>query len=267
MVSGAPRRTRHGALVTCRDGRIGSVERMENDPEGRPDHLRVTADAGGEDLLIPVSLMGEVQEDGAVALTCTRADLERWSQAPVSAAGEQDAGLPVDAQHVGTIQLHEEQLVAHKELQTLGEVQVRTQVEEFPGRLEVAAMREEVEIEHVPVGEVVRERVAPWEEGGALIVPVYEEQLVVVKRLILREQLRIRRVTVSETQLFEDTLRRERAVVEDPQGTGLAHELYAAPTPEEQPAEGPAAAEAAQTAPAEQQEGGFLGNLVRKALS
>src|SRR5439155_9370005 len=126
----------------------------------------------------------------------------------------------------GRLELREEQLVAHKDLRHLGEVVVRTEVEEVPGRLEVEAEREEVEVDHVPVGQVVRERVAPWEEGDVLVVPVYEEQLVVVKRLVLKEELRIRRVAGTERQVFEDVLRRERLVIEDPQNTGLVHEQF-----------------------------------------
>src|SRR5205823_2361508 len=86
-----------------------------------------------------------------------------------------------------TVELKEEVLVPHKELREVGQAQIRTQVEEVPGRLEVEAYREEVNIEHVPVGRVVSERVAPWEEDGVLVVPVYEEQLVVTERLLLRE--------------------------------------------------------------------------------
>ncbi len=130
-----------------------------------------------------------------------------------------------------TIELREEELVAHKDLREVGEVTIRTELEEFPGRLQVDAYREEVEVEHVPVGQVVNERVPPWEEDGVMVVPVYEEQLVVVKRLLLREHLRIRRVATTESQVFEDTLRRERLVVEDPDQTGLVHERY--PTDDE----------------------------------
>ena len=125
-----------------------------------------------------------------------------------------------------TLELREEQLIPHKEMREVGEVRVRTVVEEVPGRLEVDALREEVEVEHVPVGRVVSERVPPWEEDDVLYVPVYEEQLVMVKRLLLREHLKIRRVATTETQLFEDTLRRERVVVEDPGNTGLVHERF-----------------------------------------
>jgi stress response protein YsnF len=64
-----------------------------------------------------------------------------------------------------------------------------------------------------------------------LIVPVYEEQLVVVKRLVMREHLRIRRIGTTETQLFEDRLPRERLSIEDPAQTGLVREVY--PSPDE----------------------------------
>lgn len=171
-----------------------------------------------------------------------------------------------------TLELREEQLVAHKELRELGEVEVRTEIEEVPGRLEVDAYREEVEIEHEPVGQVVSERGEPWEEQGVLIVPVYEEQLVVTKRLVLRERLRIRRIGTTERQLFEDTLRRERLVVEDPQHTGLVHERYptgglAGEHPTEQGVDQRSAREGADAGQTDEQpDSGFLGNLVRKAL-
>jgi uncharacterized protein (TIGR02271 family) len=127
-----------------------------------------------------------------------------------------------------TLRLREEELVARKVMEEVGRVQVRTRTEEFPGRLEVEALREEVEVEHVPVGQVVSERRAPWEEDGVLVVPVYEEQLVVTKRLVLKEHLRVRRYQTAERQVFEDTLRRERLVIEDPSGRDLVHERFPA---------------------------------------
>jgi uncharacterized protein (TIGR02271 family) len=186
---------------------------------------------------------------------------------PSWAGGDEHASA---AEAERTLELREEQLVAHKELRTLGEVEVRTEIDEVPGRLEVDAFREEVEVEHEPVGQVVSERDQPWDEGGVLVVPIYEEQLVVTKRLVLRERLRVRRVGTTERRLFQDTLRSERLVVEDPQHTGLVHERY--PTGEvvgEHPADADGGA-ASDDAPAaehgEKEEGGFLENLVRKAL-
>src|SRR5947207_4892277 len=125
-----------------------------------------------------------------------------------------------------TLELREEELIVQRQMRDVGEAHIRTRVEEVPARLEVEANAEEVEVEHVPVGQVVSQRVEPYEEGDVLVVPVYEEQLVVVKRLLLREQLRIRRVGTRESRLFEDTVRRERLVIEDANNTGLVHELY-----------------------------------------
>src|SRR5918912_1830978 len=163
------------------------------------------------------------------------------------------AELPEDR----VLELREEQLVAHNELRYLGEGVVRTQLDEVPTQLEVDALREEVEVEHESVGQVVSRREEPFEDNGVLVVPVYEEQLVVTKRLVLRERLRIRRVATTERQVFQDTVRRERLVVEDPQRTQLVHEVY--PTPErtaDAEAEG-----AADDAREREESGGFLENL------
>ncbi len=216
---------------------------------------------------------------------------DRWAGADAGmadrppASRDQRAGTQnVSTIHEGerVIELREEQLVAHKDMREMGQVQLRKYVEEGPGRLEVQAYREEVEIEHVPVGQVVRERVAPWEEGDALIVPVYEEQLVVVKRLFLREQLRIRRVATTELQVFEDTLRRERLEIEDPTASGLVREQFPTDTTPGAASMPPQAdmshtdmrshdevvdADDATTQRTEpQEESGFLEKLVRKAL-
>jgi len=181
----------------------------------------------------------------------TRLDPEEGSHA-------ERARLQPQSEEQQTLELREEELVAHKELRELGDVLIHTRVEETPGRLEVDAYREEVEIEHEPVGQAVSDRREPWEEDDTLVVPVYEEQLVVSKRLILTERLRIRRIGTTERQLFEETLRRERLVVEDPQATGLVHERY----PTEDAADGSAERRAAEN----DAHSGLLENIVRKAL-
>ena len=259
MAAVPTRRTRRGAAVQCTDGVAGSVVGVDNDGEGRPQYLRVAPSNDAEHLLVPLTLIQGIRDDGTVALSCSCNDLERWSGGTVT---EAPASASPDVEQVGAIHLHEERLVAHKDLRTVGEVEVRTAMEEFPGRLTVEALREEVEIEHVPVGEAVKERVAPWDEDGVLVVPVYEEQLIVVKRLVMREQLRIRRVETSETRLFEETLRRERIVVDDPQQTGLIHEFYAGAAANGQP-DGELVASTEEEGAAE---GGFLGHLVRRAF-
>jgi uncharacterized protein (TIGR02271 family) len=172
-----------------------------------------------------------------------------------------------------TIELREEELVAHKELRELGEVSVSTRIEEVPGRLEVDAYSEEVHIQHEPIGQVVNERREPWQEAGALVVPIYEEQLVVSKRLVLKEHLRITRVRTNERRLFEDTLRRERLVVEDPGHTGLIREQYptnTAPGEQRLDSEGRVVDSGERPDDAEQREqqsqGGLLEHIARRVL-
>jgi uncharacterized protein (TIGR02271 family) len=145
-----------------------------------------------------------------------------------------------------TLELREEELVVQRERRNVGNVHIRTRVEEVPARLEVEARSDEVEVEHVPVGEVVSERVEPWQDGDTVVVPIYEEQLVVTKRLLLREHLRVRRISNTRHELFEDTLRKERLEIDDPDATGAVRERY--------PNDGDA------------EDGGGLGSLVRRAL-
>ncbi len=158
------------------------------------------------------------------------------------------------------IELREEELVAKKEQRDVGEIIVRTAIDTVPGRLEVDALREEVAVEHEPVAQVVSERQEPWEQDGVLIIPVYEEQLVVTKRLILRERVRVRRIQTTERQLFEDTLRRDHLIIEDPQNTGVVHETRPTDDESSDASDGP-----------ERDEGsgahdGFLTRLVTRAL-
>jgi stress response protein YsnF len=52
------------------------------------------------------------------------------------------------------------------------------------------------------------------EEGDVLIVPVLEEVVVVEKRLVLKEELRIRRRAKSTLRELPVVLRKQRAVVD-----------------------------------------------------
>jgi uncharacterized protein (TIGR02271 family) len=125
------------------------------------------------------------------------------------APGGENGGLEHENGEPRTLRLHREELIAKKEPRVVGYVEIGTTTEELPGRLEVEAARQEVQIEHVPVGREVSEREGPREDGGVLIVPVYEERLVVSKRLVLKEELHVRRIERRERHLFVDSLRRE----------------------------------------------------------
>ena len=66
----------------------------------------------------------------------------------------------------------------------------------------------------VPIGKEVKVAPVQRTEGDVLIIPVIEEVLVVEKRLVLKEELRISRRTTREDIEVPVTIRKQRAVVE-----------------------------------------------------
>ena len=92
-------------------------------------------------------------------------------------------------------------------------VAVTTRTEERREWVEATLRREDVSVERVPVGRVVDAAPAVREVDGVLIVPVLEEQLVVEKRLLLKEELHIRKSVRLEEVREPVTLRSETATV------------------------------------------------------
>jgi len=239
---------RPGASVATPDAHLGRVERI------RSDAIDILLESTGRQVTVPRDRVLQVWPDGSVQLAATRAEIEEF------AAGR-GSTTRTELDTVDTVQLQEEQLVARKRLEETGRVRIRKDVEEVPRRLEVDAYYEDVQIDHVPVGRIVTEQESPREEDGTYIVPIYEEQLVVVKRLLLKEEIHIRRQGATERRLFEDTVRRERLVIEDPGDTGRVREHYATERPEGEVVAG-------DTAPAEAEADhpDFLEKLGRKVL-
>lgn len=96
-----------------------------------------------------------------------------------------------------------------------GRVRITKEVRERVEEVEEPLARERVFVERVAIDQVVTEPPATRQEGDTLIVPVVEEVLVVEKRLVLKEELRITRVRSVEMSPPEHvTLRSEDVRVE-----------------------------------------------------
>ncbi len=81
--------------------------------------------------------------------------------------------------------------------------------------------RERVDIEHVPVGRYVETIPPVREEGDVTIVPVVDEVVVVERRLLLREEVHLRRVRTTEQHMETVALREQEATVtRTPAGQG-----------------------------------------------
>jgi uncharacterized protein (TIGR02271 family) len=117
-----------------------------------------------------------------------------------------------------TLQIVEEQAVVEKRDVVTGKVRVSTRTETSEELVSAVLSEEDVSVQRVPVNRDVDVAPAMRVEGDVTIIPVVEEVLVVEKRLVLREELHIRRTVSNRTVQMPVTLRAQRAVVERDDG-------------------------------------------------
>jgi uncharacterized protein (TIGR02271 family) len=110
------------------------------------------------------------------------------------------------------IQRTEEELAAGSREREAGQLKVRKRVRTDREQIEVPTRHEEVSVERVPVeGEASEAEIGDDE----VVVPVTEEEVVVEKRPMVKEEVRIRKDVVSDTETVEEDVRREEIEVED----------------------------------------------------
>jgi uncharacterized protein (TIGR02271 family) len=113
-----------------------------------------------------------------------------------------------------TLHLAAEELSVSKEVRETGRVHIRTHTDEREAWVEESLSGEHVEIETVPVGRQIDAAPAVRQEGDTTIIPVVEEVLVVERRLILKEEVRVKRVSTATPHRECVQLRSQRANVE-----------------------------------------------------
>jgi len=118
------------------------------------------------------------------------------------------------------IPLVEERVSATKREVETGRVRVRTRVEERQEMIREDLARDEVDIERVPLDIEVDAMPQVRQEGDVTIVPVVEEVLVVQKKLVLVEEIRLRRTRSHEEFAEPVTVRAQRAEVERQESSG-----------------------------------------------
>ncbi len=112
------------------------------------------------------------------------------------------------------IPVTEESLRISRESVPTGRVRVATVTETHPETVAAELTSSEIDIDRVPIGREIDVAPAMREEDGVTIIPVVEEVLVVEKRLVLREELHIRRRRTVEHAEVTVPLRRQRVAVE-----------------------------------------------------
>ena len=120
---------------------------------------------------------------------------------------------PAD-QPSAVLPLHDESVSVSKVKRTTGRVRVSTETVQRVETLRHVLEGEEIEIERVPKDEIVTAAPVVRQEGDVTVIPVLEEVLFVEKRLVLREEVRIRRKAVAAPVEESVALRSERLSIE-----------------------------------------------------
>jgi uncharacterized protein (TIGR02271 family) len=115
-----------------------------------------------------------------------------------------------EADDEARLTLSEEELAIRKR-QNTGEVEVEKHVETEHVRETVPVMREEVTVERRPIA--ADSSTDARIEGDEVRIPITEEEVVVEKRAVAKEELVVKKNQVQEDQVVEADLRKERAEV------------------------------------------------------
>jgi uncharacterized protein (TIGR02271 family) len=119
-----------------------------------------------------------------------------------------------EQEEVAAIPLVEERVSIAKRQVESERLQVRISVTEREEQVPVELSQDEVEVERVPRNVPVSETPSVRHEGNTTIIPVVEEVVVLEKRLVLVEEIHVRRVTSSTTEHVPVVIRSEQASID-----------------------------------------------------
>jgi len=117
-----------------------------------------------------------------------------------------------------------EELEVSKRVVPREHVRLTKTVDQREQIVDVPLFDEQIEVQRIPMERVVASPSAPRQEGDTWIYPVYEEVLTVEKRLVLREEVHVKRTRRAVHKPQSVTLRREEVEVirTDPKDTTAA---------------------------------------------
>jgi stress response protein YsnF len=195
----------YAAQVVDRDGVHGI---LEQEPLPSTKSVFVQFD-NGERVLVSRELL-EVRADGSYRLNASLAEL---------LAGH-DLAEKNDSVRIPVI----EESARIERIQTvIGKVRIDKTVQERIEQIDEPLVSEEVEVERVTINRPVDEAPSIRHEGNTLVIPLLEEVLVVEKRLVLREEVRVRKLSKEVRSPQEVSLRSEQIeITRQPASTGDA---------------------------------------------
>jgi uncharacterized protein (TIGR02271 family) len=182
------------------DGQQGTVVQRITTAAAAPQ--LVIAFADGSQLVVPEDVL-IAQPDGTYHLRLNQTALVK--EVTKASGVEEPLVVPVVA----------EELTVEKRQVTRGTVRIHTRVETHEEVVDEPLLHEEITVERVPVNALVEgEAPIPHYENEVFVIPILEEVLVVQKRLLLKEEVRVTRRSTTMSKPQQVTLRREVVEIE-----------------------------------------------------
>jgi uncharacterized protein (TIGR02271 family) len=164
---------------TCVVDVAGCQARIISVQKSGPNQMVILQPDNGAQVMVPLSLLN-VQDDNQYRLPFS------FSSLSDDATGQSQVVIPVI----------EEQLQIGKRVVDTGKgIRIRKSVSEQEQIVDPPLLQDELLVEHVPVGKVLDASELPTTryDGDTLVVPIFEEVLVVQKQMRLKEEVHITR--------------------------------------------------------------------------
>lgn len=190
-------------IVQNRDGLVGVLEAYSPGGPGAEAAIRLT---DGRVVVVADRLL-RGRDDGSYILDLNRAEVDA-----LATAGETRDIRPGEPLVVPVIA---EAVEVEKRQVETGRVRVEKRVDVTEQAVAESLAHEDVEVERVPINRVVEAPVASRQEGDTTVIPVLKEVLVVEKRLMLVEEVRITRRRTTEAFSQVVPLRTETVTVHE----------------------------------------------------
>ncbi|MGI8669152.1 MAG: YsnF/AvaK domain-containing protein [Aridibacter sp.] len=113
-----------------------------------------------------------------------------------------------------TIPVIQEDIVVDKEIVETGKIKISKNISEHQQTIDMPLMQEKVSVERVAINKFVDTPPEIRHDGDTMIIPVLEEQIVIQKRLVLVEELHVRKQVVEINHTETVVARKENVNIE-----------------------------------------------------
>jgi uncharacterized protein (TIGR02271 family) len=171
--------------------------------ERAKDDLALLQMENGQQVWAPIDLLQE-RSDGSYYLPL---DLDMISELP-------DAGTGTNREVIRIVPIVQEELVVDQQKRETGKVRVHKEVKTREETIDEPGYIEELVFERVPMNKVIDSPRTARYEGKTLVIPLIEEEIVVQKRLVLREELRVTKKRREVRNKQNVVLRKEEVTID-----------------------------------------------------